>query len=99
MAKRLNCWEFNNCSMQSGDVNINASDICPVITNTSADGLNGGKNGGRICWAIAGTFADKSKGIPAKNRFSCMTCDFFKLVEEQESFIALSLLKPGLKIH
>jgi hypothetical protein len=95
MAKKLNCWEFNNCRMQSGDANINASDICPVMTNTSADGINGGKNGGRICWAIAGTFADKSKGIPV----SCITCDFFKLVEEQESFIALSLLKPGLKIH
>jgi hypothetical protein len=85
--------------MQSRDVNINASDICPVVTDTSADGINGGKNGGRICWAISGTFTDKSKGILAKKRFSCMTCDFFKLVEDQEGFIGLMILKPDQKIH
>jgi len=30
--------------------------VCPAVVDTSSNGLNGGKNGGRMCWAITGTF-------------------------------------------
>lgn len=51
---------------------------------TSADGINGGKNAGRICWLIANTMC---KG-DAKSTFeamitTCGECDFYRLVKAE----------------
>ena len=50
--------------------------VCPVAIATYANGLNRGMNGGRICWAIDGS-CDRKIG-------SCIHCDFFNLLEEEE---------------
>jgi hypothetical protein len=54
------------------------------------DGAHDGKNGGRVCWVVAGTFCDK----PAHGRFadqstSCRNCPFYLQVrkEERSAFI------------
>ena len=61
------------------------SGICPASIDTSMDGLNGGKNGGRICWAVSGTFCSKTiQGLYAKTQLSCRSCVFFKKVKEEE---------------
>lgn len=74
--------------------------VCLAATDTDADGLNGGKNGGRICWAIAGSYSnfnalDNMECIDAEEKFSCITCAFFALVEKEESPTNFHILKPG----
>ncbi len=80
-----NCWEFLRCGREPGGKKNAQLDICPTSTYISADGLNGGKNGGRICWAISGTFCGKRlHGHFAKRLLSCKSCIFFKKVKEEE---------------
>jgi len=96
MATRKNCWDFKMCGREAGGLKEAGLGKCPASTDTSGDGLNMGKNGGRICWAIAGTFCGgKVQGTLAEKQLSCMTCDFFKLVKEEEGAINFQLMKPG----
>lgn len=69
--------------------------ICLAAIDTSSNGLNGGKNGGRICWAVTGTYAGKIQNKCIIEKISCLTCDFFELVEKQEGAVKFQLLKPG----
>ena len=86
MTKKLNCWEFEKCGREPGGAKVSEHGVCPAATEASADGINKGKNGGRICWAIAGTFCmEKAKVEFAKEGVSCMNCDFFKLVSNEEN--------------
>jgi len=56
MSRKINCWDFVKCGREFGGEKVAVLDLCPSSIDISADGLNDGKNGGRICWAIAGTF-------------------------------------------
>jgi len=59
--------------------------ICPAATDTSHNGKNSGKNGGRYCWKVAGTFCGgKVQGSSAAKLGTCIACDFFKLVSKEE---------------
>jgi hypothetical protein len=93
MAIKLNCWEFEKCGREPGGANEH--DICPAAIETYANGINGGKNAGRICWAIAGTLCNEMiKGTFAKEKFSCMNCEFFKLVNKEEDINTYEILTP-----
>jgi hypothetical protein len=95
MAIKLNCWEFEKCGREPGGAKINEHGICPASIETSTNGINRGKNGGRICWAIAGTLSnEKIKGTFAKEKFSCMSCDFYKLVNKEEHINNYEILTP-----
>jgi hypothetical protein len=97
MVVKQNCWEFKQCGREAKGVKVSELGICPASVDIFSNGLNGGKNGGRICWAIAGTFCGgKVQGIFAQKIVSCMACEFFKKVnkEEAEKFM---MLKPGQK--
>jgi hypothetical protein len=84
MAK-LNCWEIMKCGREPGGPNTEKLGVCPAAEATDCDGLNSGKNAGRICWAIAGTFCNGTvQGTFAQKRISCMTCEVFKRVKEEE---------------
>lgn len=94
--KRLNCWEIKNCGREPGGSKVAELGVCPAATDTSSDGLNGGKNGGRTCWAVAGTFCGgKIQGSFAQKEFTCMRCEVFKRVKEEEGLVNFILLKPG----
>jgi hypothetical protein len=95
MATKINCWEFKKCGRESGGSNTAEYNTCPAATETSVHGINGGKNGGRICWAIAGTLSnEKIKGTFAREIFSCLNCDFFKLVRSEEKVNSYEILTP-----
>ena len=95
MHKGENCWEFMNCGCQPGGVNVNESGACSAALDTSYDGLNGGKNAGRICWAVAGTFCGGEKqGIFTEKQVTCKSCVFFKLVEKEVGLFAFKFVKP-----
>jgi hypothetical protein len=93
---KLNCWEIKKCGREPGGSKIQERGVCPATSNTSCDGINGGKNGGRICWAIAGTFCgDKVQGDFAQKSVSCMSCEIFRQVKADEGVNNFDLLIPG----
>jgi len=51
----------------------------------SSNGINSGKNAGRICWLIAHTMC-KGEGETTFEEMIkiCGECDFYKLVKEEE---------------
>lgn len=90
--RRANCWEVLSCGRgPEGD-----RPHCPAATDLTADGINGGRNAGRVCWAIAGTFCEGlPDGAHATNLASCLGCSFFRQVLEEEGLYSFKLLKPG----
>jgi len=83
--KRMNCWEYMGCEREAGGGKMEDFGTCPAAADTSFDGINSGKNAGRICWAVAGTCQHgKVYGTFAEKRKTCVTCDFYKLVQEEE---------------
>lgn len=82
---RKNCWEVKQCGRQAGGERITENGECPASNCFKAHHINNGINGGRACWAIAGThcggtiqgsFVNKMKG--------CANCDFFHMVQQEE---------------
>lgn len=94
--KKQNCWEVRQCGRGPGSNNGHRNNICPAALDKLSNGLNGGINGGRICWIIAGTFCNGIvQGSFAQKRQSCITCSFFKMVEAEEGFDEFKVLRPG----
>ena len=83
--RKLNCWEFRRCGREPAGRNAGALGVCPAAVEVAADGKNGGKNGGRACWAVAGTYCrGEAHGTFARKFNDCMECDFFWLVAAEE---------------
>jgi hypothetical protein len=97
MARKQNCWAFMKCGREPSGIMVPDLGVCLAATDILADGLNSGKNGGRICWAIAGSYANLDNMVCtyAAERFSCINCPFFALVEKEECFENFHILKPG----
>jgi len=91
---KQNCWEFKKCGREIGGAKAGELGICPASASSGNDGVHGGKNSGRICWAVAGTFCGgKIQGEFVNKQVTCMKCDFFKQVlKEEKNF---HLLPPG----
>ncbi len=98
MAKttKQNCWEFKKCGREPEGKRAAEFGVCPAaLPNLKLNGLNNGKEGGRICWAVAGTMCgDKIQGDFARKNVSCLGCDFFALVKSEEGY-KFCLLLPG----
>ena len=94
-----NCWEFKKCGRNPGGNKVAEFGLCPASVDRSGDGINEGQNGGRICWAITGTFCGgKVQGTFAQKKMSCITCDFFKEVTLQEKAVGkFTMVKPQSK--
>ncbi|RMF92680.1 MAG: hypothetical protein D6734_11745 [Candidatus Schekmanbacteria bacterium] len=93
--EKKNCWEIKKCGREEGGKNAASLGVCPAATDLSSDGLNGGKNGGRICWAITGTFCGgEVQGSFAQKKVTCMVCEVYKQVKAEEG-CNFKLLKPG----
>lgn len=85
---KLNCWDFTKCGREPGGAKAQERGVCPASTDVAANGFHGGKNGGRICWAIEGTLCDGTvQGTFAQKISSCMGCEFFKKVKAEEPSI------------
>ncbi|MBI4688072.1 MAG: hypothetical protein HY756_09905 [Nitrospirae bacterium] len=92
----MNCWEFKQCGREPGGEKVHLLGVCPATTDESSEGINDGKCGGRICWAVAGTFCGGIvQGSFAQKQVSCMACEFYKRVKEEEGLERFKLLKPG----
>lgn len=84
-SKKRNCWEYMRCGRESGGANAAELGVCPAASDGSYDGINCGKNAGRFCWAVAGTFCGGTvQGTFADKRESCLSCGFFNTVRAEE---------------
>ena len=83
--KKLNCWEFMKCGKGPSMNGKGKCNSCPIANSTLADGLNGGINGGRICWIIAETCGNgKVQCSDFHRKNSCFSCEFrFKVTIEE----------------
>lgn len=88
-----NCWVFKKCGREPGGSKAHEFGVCPAASETLADGLNHGKNGGRSCWAIAGTLCNgQMQGAFAQKIGNCTKCDFYRQVVREEP-------GGGVKLH
>jgi len=81
VSKKQNCWEYMKCGREPGGNKVAELGLCRAATDTSFNGIYSGINGGRICWAVAGTFGGGSaQGRFAKTLGSCLKCEFYRLL-------------------
>ncbi|MBF0300185.1 MAG: hypothetical protein HQK51_15795 [Oligoflexia bacterium] len=86
MGAKKNCWEKKQCERQPGGKKVNELGVCPAATCSKANGIHGGVNGGRSCWAITGTYCGgKVQGSFAAKLGNCLNCEFYKEVQKEES--------------
>ena len=84
---KKNCWEFMECGREPDGVNVDELGICPTPIAAKANGIHEGKNGGRCCWAIAGTLSGKEVQCTfAKRLSSCFNCKFYERVTQEEIY-------------
>ncbi len=82
---KLNCWEFKKCGRQPGGPKVADLGVCPAAAFTAFDGVHGGKNAGRGCWAIAGSLCGgKIQGTYAQKLLNCWRCEFMNRVKQEE---------------
>ena len=80
-----NCWEEKNCGRQPGGERVAEMGECPAVGAFACHGMNNGINGGRACWAVAGTLCGgEVQGMFASKLKGCANCDFFHQVAQQE---------------
>lgn len=80
-----NCWEAKNCGREVGGAKVAELGVCPAATESKLSGVNNGKNGGRSCWALAGTLCGGIvQGSFASKLSNCMVCEFYKKVMVEE---------------
>ena len=95
MEKRLNCWEYKKCGY--GPDSSKGSKVCPTLLEAKLDGVHNGIKAGRACWVVAGTFCgDEVQGQFAQKYSTCMNCDFYQKVLDEEGHkfeITLVLMK------
>ena len=85
MSLKLNCWEYKKCGRESGGARVNELGVCRTAIYAEFNGLNGGKNGGRVCWAISGPSCNSNvRGSFAEKQSYCMACGFYRTVLEEE---------------
>ena len=87
MAK--NCWDEMDCGRTPGGAKAEELGVCLAATDESVNGVNGGTNGGRVCWAVAGTLCGgEVQGEFATKMDNCIRCDFYHDVAgKQKGFV------------
>ena len=85
MAEKLNCWEFKKCGREPGGSDTEELGVCLAAEEKSYDGVNGGKNGGRYCWALTGTLCGgEVQETFVKKLNDCQKCNFMTKVWLEE---------------
>ena len=83
--KPVNCWQYMSCGREPDGARIDLFGVCPVATDTRLDGVHGGKNAGRACWVIAGSFTKEAGEMAlARGHKDCAACDFYNAVQSEE---------------
>lgn len=79
--KKQNCWEYMKCGREPGGEKAVKLGICRAAADEFFNGMNRGKNGGRICFSVAGTFSNNVVQCSCLEKFvSCKNCSFFEIL-------------------
>jgi hypothetical protein len=82
---KLNCWEYKKCGREPGGAKVSELGVCAAATETRADGVNDGHNGGRACYAIAGTLCGgQVQGTFVAKLGNCLKCQFYELIGDEQ---------------
>ncbi len=82
---KQNCWEIKQCGRGPKGKLVDELGICNAAIDRRCDGINGGINSGRMCWAIAGTLCNSTvHGSFAQKLGSCLGCSVFKQIKDEE---------------
>ncbi|MBF0457910.1 MAG: hypothetical protein HQK99_08455 [Nitrospirae bacterium] len=82
---KVNCWEFNKCGREPGGDKVEELGVCPVTIATSFNGLHGGTNAGRACWAVPFACGDAEGKMSFASKIrKCTQCEFHHLVIKEE---------------
>jgi len=75
----MNCWEFRGCGREPGGRRVPELGVCPAAEFAAADGFLGGRNGGRACAFVAGTYCDDAvQGNFRSKLQQCWGCSFYR---------------------
>jgi len=81
VSKKQNCWEYMKCGREPEGEKVAELGICRAADEEFFNGINGGKNGGRICFAVAGTFSNGVVQCSCTEKLtSCKDCIFFEIL-------------------
>ena len=91
-SEKPNCWEMQNCGREPGGHMVRELGVCPAAASPEYDGVNGGLNAGRFCWAVAGTMCGgRVSGSMAQKTSNCMSCGIYlHIVDTEGSGLILS---------
>ena len=82
---KLNCWEYQGCGRGPNGPRAREGGQCPASKADSLNGANGGKSGGRACWAVEGTLCDGMVAGPYERKIHvCRKCAFYARVQVEE---------------
>ena len=94
---KKNCWELKNCGRENGGSKASEMGVCTAASDKSTNGFNDGTNGGRFCWAVAGTLCGgEVQGTYAEKQATCISCDVFRQIKTEEGR-AFVMVRPGRK--
>lgn len=80
-----NCWEAMGCGREPGGRNWIELGVCPAALPNEFEGTNHGRQGGRVCWTVVGTFCKKEiTGTFSSTMASCLDCEFLHRVRKEE---------------
>ena len=83
-----NWWEIKKCGREPEGARVSEMGECIAAIDNAYKGKNDGKNAGRYCWRVAGTFCEgKVQGDMAAKIMDCVQCDFFQIVKQEEGLI------------
>lgn len=97
---KQNCWEFKKCGREPGGEKTKDLGVCPASTEKRIDNTHEGKNAGRACWIVAGTFCKgEVQGSFAQKYKNCEKCEFYQLVKKEEGhkFMLAAILLNRLR--
>ncbi len=84
MDKKINCWEYFKCGREPGGDKANEMGICPATTCIEANGFLEGKNGGRACAYVTGTFCSGIiRGTYNEKKDNCAKCKFYHDIKKE----------------
>lgn len=92
---KQNCWEVKKCGREEDGSKVDELGVCPASADIRYYGIHEGRNAGRCCWIVAGTYCEgKPQGTYAAKIDDCLQCNFYKEVfaEEGEDFLFVAQL-------